>query len=118
MSFLVSRLPERGAKQFDLYVEPWQLLRNGCRGFLAFVRDVEKGVESVDCVPMIKEFYNGFLEEFPGLSPNREIEFDIDMLLGTRPISIPPYRMAPAKHRELKEQLKDLLEKGRSNSSS
>ena len=34
------------------------------------------------------------------------------MLPDTKPISIPPYRMAPAELKELKEQLKDLLEKG------
>ena len=31
---------------------------------------------------------------------------------GTRPISIPPYRMAPAELKELKEQLQDLISKG------
>ena len=42
----------------------------------------------------------------------REIDFGIDLLPDTRPISISPYRMAPAKLKELKEQLKDLLAKG------
>ncbi|XP_070050918.1 uncharacterized protein [Nicotiana tomentosiformis] len=49
---------------------------------------------------------NEFPDEFP------EIEFAIDLLPDTHPISIPSYRMAPAKLKELKEQLKDLLEKG------
>ena len=35
-----------------------------------------------------------------------------DLELGTRPISIPPYRMAPAELRELKAQLQELLGKG------
>ncbi|KAF3616760.1 putative CST complex subunit CTC1-like [Capsicum annuum] len=47
-----------------------------------------------------------------GLPPEREVEFGIDVIPGTQPISIPPYRMAPAELRELKEQLKDLLKKG------
>ncbi|KAH0743245.1 hypothetical protein KY290_031238 [Solanum tuberosum] len=34
------------------------------------------------------------------------------MLKDTQPISIPPYRMAPTKLKELKEQFKDLLDKG------
>ncbi|CAN4125163.1 unnamed protein product [Withania somnifera] len=46
------------------------------------------------------------------LPPEREVEFGIDLIPYTQPISIPPYRMAPAELRELKEQLKDLLEKG------
>ncbi|WMV25700.1 hypothetical protein MTR67_019085 [Solanum verrucosum] len=41
-----------------------------------------------------------------------EIDFGIDLLPDTQPISIPPYRMAPAELKELKEQLRDLLEKG------
>ena len=39
------------------------------------------------------------------------IDFGIDLLPDTNPISIPPYRMAPAKFKELKSQPKDVLEK-------
>ena len=46
------------------------------------------------------------------LAPDREIEFNIDLLPGTNPISIAPYRMAPTKLKELKEQLQELLDKG------
>ncbi|XP_070015155.1 uncharacterized protein [Nicotiana sylvestris] len=53
-----------------------------------------------------------FPDKLPGILPDREIDFGIDVLPNMRPISIPPYRMAPAELRELKEQLKDLLEKG------
>ena len=53
-----------------------------------------------------------FPEDLPGLPSEREVEFSIDVLPDTKPISILPYRMAPTKLRELKEQLKDLLEKG------
>ncbi|WMV18926.1 hypothetical protein MTR67_012311 [Solanum verrucosum] len=42
----------------------------------------------------------------------REIDFGIDLLPDTQPISIPPYRMAPTELKELKEKLKDLLDKG------
>ena len=48
----------------------------------------------------------------PGLPPDREIEFCIDVVPGTDPISMPPYRMAPAELKELNEQLKELLDKG------
>ncbi|XP_070046620.1 uncharacterized protein [Nicotiana tomentosiformis] len=53
-----------------------------------------------------------FPNELSGLLPEREIEFAIDLLPHTHPISIPPYRMALSELKELKEQLKDLLEKG------
>ncbi|WMV13510.1 hypothetical protein MTR67_006895 [Solanum verrucosum] len=51
-------------------------------------------------------------ENLPGLPPEREIEFPIELIPGSTPISITPYRMAPAELRELKAQLQELLEKG------
>ncbi|XP_059289093.1 uncharacterized protein LOC132042591 [Lycium ferocissimum] len=58
------------------------------------------------------EWKDVFLDELPNLPLEREIEFTIDVLLDTKAISIPPYRMAHAELKELKAQLKDLLEKG------
>lgn len=49
-------------------------------------------------VLVVREFPDVFPEELPGLPPDREIEFNIDVLLGTQPISIPPYQMAPVEH--------------------
>ena len=42
---------------------------------------------------------------------DRAIEFVIELIPGTEPISIPPYRMAPAELKELKAQLEELLSK-------
>ena len=52
------------------------------------------------------------IKNLPGLPPDREIEFCIDIVPGTDPISMPPYRMAPAELKELNEQLKELLDQG------
>ena len=82
-----------------------KMLRRGCQGYLAVVRDVQADIGSVDRVPVVCEFQDIFLEEFPGLPPERETEFCIDVVPGTDPISMPPYRMAPAELSELKEQL-------------
>ncbi|XP_070003110.1 uncharacterized protein [Nicotiana sylvestris] len=49
--------------------------------------------------------------ELLGIPPDREIDFRTDVMPGTQPISIPPYRMAPTELKGLKEQLNDLLEK-------
>ncbi|KAH0781716.1 hypothetical protein KY290_001314 [Solanum tuberosum] len=59
----------------------------------------------------LKSFQKSSLMNFPE-SFLREIDFGIDILPDTRPISIPPYRMAPSELKELKEQLNDLLDKG------
>ena len=53
-----------------------------------------------------------FPNDIAGLPPEREVESTIDLIPGTEPISIPPYRMAPAELRELKAQLEELLSKG------
>ncbi|KAH0654435.1 hypothetical protein KY290_032963 [Solanum tuberosum] len=58
------------------------------------------------------KFLEVFADDLPGVPPEREIDFGIDILPDTRPISIPPYKMTRAELKELKEQLKDLLDKG------
>ena len=60
----------------------------------------------------MSEFPDVFPEELPGLPPKREIDFAIEVCPGTSPISISPYRMAPAELAELKKQLEELLQKG------
>ena len=63
-------------------------------------------------MPVVCEFADVFPEELPGLPPVREVEFGIDLIPGTAPISIAPYRMAPAELKELKSQLQELTDKG------
>ena len=46
------------------------------------------------------------------MPPDRDMEFTIDLLPGTNPISLTPYRMAPVELRELKVQLQELVDKG------
>ena len=85
-----------------------KMLRKGCHGYLAFeVYRRQEGTRLED-IPIVKEFPDDIL----GLPPDREVEFTIDLIPGTEPISIPPYRMAPAELRELKAQLEELLSKG------
>ena len=61
---------------------------------------------------IVCEYLDVFLENLPGLLPKREIEFAIDLLPGTEPVSKAPYRMAPAELNELKVQLQELLDMG------
>ncbi|GFS28968.1 hypothetical protein Acr_00g0004810 [Actinidia rufa] len=61
---------------------------------------------------VVCDFPDIFPEELPGLPPKREVEFTIDLLPGTAPISMPPYRFAPAELRELKTQVQELQDLG------
>ena len=89
-----------------------KMLRKGCQGYLAFVVDRRQEGTRLEDIPIVKEFPDVFPDDISGLPPDREVEFTIDLIPGTEPISIPPYRMAPAELRELKAQLEELLSKG------
>ncbi|KAL5570036.1 hypothetical protein UlMin_026611 [Ulmus minor] len=53
------------------------------------------GSKVVTDVPVVNEFVSVFPEDLPGLPPDREVTFEIEVLPGTAPISKAPYRMAP-----------------------
>ena len=78
---------------------------------MAHLRDDTTQVPSIKTVSIVREFLDVFPADLPGMPPDRDINFCIDLEPGTRPISIPPYRMAPAELRELKAQLQELLGK-------
>ena len=56
-------------------------------------------------------FFYVFPEDLFGLSPERDIEFTIDLVPGTGLISIVPYKMFPTELVEFKKQIEDLLTK-------
>ncbi|KAM1561039.1 hypothetical protein ACFX1Z_004214 [Malus domestica] len=89
-----------------------RLLSKGCQGYLAHVVLNDDAHSSVEDVRVVRYFLDVFPEDLPGLPPNKEVEFVIDLLPGTNPISLTPYRMAPAELRELKVQLQVLVDKG------
>ena len=89
-----------------------RLLRKGCEGFLAAMIDTRQQELKLEDISIVKEFPEVFPDDLPGLPPDREIEFSIDLIPGTGAISKAPYRMAPAELKELKEQLQELLDKG------
>ncbi|WRX23577.1 Reverse transcriptase domain - like 10 [Theobroma cacao] len=89
-----------------------KLVQKGYSTYLAYVIDTSKREPKLEDVPIVSEFPDVFPDDLPGLPPDRELEFPIDLLSGTAPISIPPYRMAPAELKELKVQLQELVDKG------
>jgi hypothetical protein len=69
-------------------------------------------VQEIQDISVVCEFSDVFPEDLPGLPPERDVEFVIELKPGTAPISRRSYRMPPNELTELKTQLQDLLEKG------
>ena len=98
--------------RFISYLKAKKMISKGYLYHLVRVKDSSSETQTLELVPVVSEFPEVFPEDLSGVPPKREIDFGIDLLPDTQPISIPPYRMAPAELKELKEQLKDLLDKG------
>ena len=89
-----------------------KMICHGCEAYLAFVSSDSQNSElKIQVIPVIIDFSDVFSDELQGLPPDREIEFAIEIQPGTDPISIPPYRLAPAELKELEVQLRELLDK-------
>jgi hypothetical protein len=101
-----SRAVEIDSPEHDttiLYLPQWECI-NSC----AYVVE---GIKLKD-IPIVCEYPDVFLDDFPGMPPDRDIEFVIELQPGTAPISKRPYHMPPNELAELKIQLQDLLDKG------
>jgi hypothetical protein len=67
---------------------------------------------NLEDIPVACEFPDVFLEDLPGMPPDRDVEFVIELQPSTAPISRRPYKMTPKELAELKVQLNELLDKG------
>ncbi|WVZ79921.1 LOW QUALITY PROTEIN: hypothetical protein U9M48_027444 [Paspalum notatum var. saurae] len=76
------------------------------------VVDAQGDAQALAKIPVVCGYPDVFPEELPGLPPDRDVEFKIDLVPGTAPVSRRPYRMAPDELRELKVQLQEQLDKG------
>ncbi|XP_075491099.1 uncharacterized protein LOC142529448 [Primulina tabacum] len=92
--------------------QAWKAMKSGEDIYLAMINEVQGEVEMrIEDIPIVCEFPDVFPEELPGTVPDREVEFEINLVPGAAPISKAPYRMTPAELKELKEQLQELLDK-------
>ncbi|MCI46318.1 RNA-directed DNA polymerase (Reverse transcriptase), partial [Trifolium medium] len=62
-------------------------------------------------LPVVCEFPDVFPDDISDMLPKREVEFAIDLVPSTSPVSMAPYRMSASELNELKKQLEELLEK-------
>jgi hypothetical protein len=67
---------------------------------------------AAESISVVEEFMDVFPEELPGMPPEGEVEFYIDLLPGTAPIAKRPYRMAPIELAELKLKIAERQHKG------
>ena len=58
---------------------------------------------SLEEVPVVRDYPDVFPEELPGMPPDRDIEFLIDLIPSTGPIAKRLYRMPPQELEELKK---------------
>jgi hypothetical protein len=69
-------------------------------------------ISPLDEIPVVREYPDVFPDELPGMPPDRDVEFVIELQPGTTPISKRPYHMPPKELAVLKTQLQELLDKG------
>ncbi|WVZ51765.1 hypothetical protein U9M48_002876 [Paspalum notatum var. saurae] len=76
------------------------------------VAETQTEAQALAKIPVACEYPDVFPEELPGLPPDRDVEFRIDLVPAMTPVSKRPYRMAPDELKELKTQLQEQLDKG------
>ncbi|XP_058726068.1 uncharacterized protein LOC131597384 [Vicia villosa] len=88
-----------------------QLLKEEVKMFSLMATLSMENQAIIDELLVVREFPEVFPDEIPDVPPEREVEFGIDLVPGTRPVSMAPYRMSASELAELKKQLEELLEK-------
>ncbi|XP_055826306.1 uncharacterized protein LOC129894662 [Solanum dulcamara] len=89
--------------RFVSYLRAKKLISKEYIYYIVRVKDDSIESPTLKSVPIVNAFHEVFPEDLPGVPPEREIDFGIDVLPDMQPISIPPYMMDPA---VLKEYLR------------
>ncbi|XP_070042756.1 uncharacterized protein [Nicotiana tomentosiformis] len=85
------------------FLKAQRMVGKVCDAYLAYVRDVSVDTPTVQSVSIVRDYPDVFPVDLSGMPPDMDIDFGIHLLSGTQLISIPPYRMAPAELKKLKE---------------
>lgn len=89
---------------FVSYLKTRNLIYKECIYHIIWVEDLKLESPTLGSVTVVNEFP----KDLPKVPPQRKIKIKIDILPDTKPISIPPYRIAPDELKQLKEKLKGL----------
>ncbi|KAI6680623.1 hypothetical protein NL676_034504 [Syzygium grande] len=80
-------------------------------GFLVVVVDSTAKKPRLEDIAVVYDYPDVFRQELPGLPPEREVEYVIELAPENEPISKVPYRMSLLELKELKVQMQELLDK-------
>ena len=106
-----SSAEEEGETEFLTTKQLKQLMRDGIQMFSLIASLSIENQEVIDKLQVVCEFPEVFPDEIPDVPPEREVEFSIDLIPGTKPVSMALYRMSASELAELEKQLEDLLDK-------
>ncbi|GJW86384.1 putative reverse transcriptase domain-containing protein [Tanacetum coccineum] len=87
-------------------------ISQGCQVFMIQVVEKKADEKILEDIPVVKEFPDVFPKNLPGIPSVRQVEFQIDLILGAAPIARTPYRLAPSEMQELSNQLQELTDRG------
>jgi hypothetical protein len=82
--------------------------KGSCHQVTAHIEEIKPS----EAINVVSEFPDVFPEELPGMPPERKVEFAIELIPGTAPISKRAYRVSGPELVELKKQIDELSEKG------
>ncbi|XP_070045700.1 uncharacterized protein [Nicotiana tomentosiformis] len=65
------------------FVKAQRMVEKGCDAYLDFVRDVSADTPIIESVLVVRDYQDVFPADLPGMPPDRDINFGIDLLSGT-----------------------------------
>nr|GEZ53283.1 putative reverse transcriptase domain-containing protein [Tanacetum cinerariifolium] len=80
------------------------------RGDQTQVKEKKSDKKRIKDIPLVREFLKVFSEDLPGLPLIRQVEFQIDLIIGVTLVARSPYRLTP-KMQELSDQLQELADR-------
>jgi hypothetical protein len=69
-------------------------MHKGCNTYVILALNKKGVAEGLEHLPSVRDFEDVFPKELPGMPPERELEFTIDLKLGTELIARMSYRMS------------------------